>query len=80
MEIRALQAADSREAVSRIYEESWKSAYKGLIHQSYLDSIPSGLWAPSLDQPGSSGRPGRRQADWDSQHRPFPLAGLSGGR
>lgn len=52
MEIRALQEADSRRAVSRIYEESWKFAYRGIIPQSYLDGIPAGLWARSLDQPG----------------------------
>jgi hypothetical protein len=30
MEIRELGVSDDRGAVSRIYEESWKAAYKGI--------------------------------------------------
>lgn len=52
MEIRPLRQTDSRLAVSRVYEESWRWAYRGLIPQSYLDSIPAGRWVPSLDRPG----------------------------
>ena len=51
MEIRRMRPGDSRMDISRIYEESWKSAYKGIIPQTYLDSIPKGRWAPCLDQP-----------------------------
>lgn len=52
MEIRHLKESDDRNAVSRIYEESWKFAYHGIIPQNYLDSIPSGNWAAHLDQNG----------------------------
>ena len=52
MEIRHLQQSDDRNAVSRIYEESWKFAYHGIIPQDYLESIPSGRWAAHLDQDG----------------------------
>ena len=52
MEIRRIRPDDSRMDISRIYEESWKSAYKGIVPQAYLDSIPNGHWAPHLDQPG----------------------------
>lgn len=44
--------ADDRGMVSKVYEESWKSAYRGIIPQEYLDSIPEGRWAPGLDHPG----------------------------
>ena len=52
MEIRPLRNTDDRFAVSRIYEESWKFAYKGMVPQAYLDSIPAGRWAGSLDRAG----------------------------
>ncbi len=39
----------------RIYEESWKSAYRGIVPQDYLDHISAGGWAEILDQ-----------ADWDT--------------
>jgi ribosomal protein S18 acetylase RimI-like enzyme len=38
-------------SISHIYEASWKSAYKGIIPQTYLDSIPTGHWAQALDDP-----------------------------
>ena len=40
MEIREILPSDDRRELSRIYEESWKSAYRGIIPQAYLDSIP----------------------------------------
>lgn len=52
MEIRRLMPSDSRAELSRIYEESWKYAYRGIIPQFYLDSIPSGRWADSVDGEG----------------------------
>lgn len=52
MEIRLLRESDDRHAVSRIYEESWKTAYRNIVPQAYLDSIPAGLWAESLDRAG----------------------------
>ena len=52
MEVRPLRETDGRLAVSRIYEESWRSAYRGIVPQAYLDGIPAGLWAANLDQGG----------------------------
>lgn len=52
MEIRYIMPTDDRRMISKVYEESWKSAYKGIIPQEYLDSIPEGRWAPKLDKQG----------------------------
>ena len=52
MEIRYITPSDDRLAVSRVYEESWKHAYRGIIPQDYLDSIPEGRWAANIDCPG----------------------------
>ncbi|MBP5580930.1 MAG: GNAT family N-acetyltransferase [Ruminococcus sp.] len=52
MMVRRITPADSRMEISRIYEQSWKYAYKGLIPQSYLDSIPEGRWASHCDKAG----------------------------
>lgn len=49
MEIRHTVPDDDRLAISRIYEESWKFAYKNIVPQSYLDSIPTGRWAFCID-------------------------------
>ncbi len=38
--------------ISKVYEESWKSAYKGIIPQDYLASIPKGRWVQGLDNQG----------------------------
>ncbi len=54
MEIRAMTAADDRMMISRVYERSWKFAYRGIIPQDYLDAIPEGRWAPNLDRDGWS--------------------------
>ena len=65
MEIRPLRETDSRLEVSRIYEESWKAACRGIVPQAYLDGIPAGRWAEALDRAG-----------WDT----LVLAGGSGWR
>jgi len=52
MEIRHLEKDDSRLAISRVYEESWKYAYKDIIPGDYLESIPEGSWAAHIDDPG----------------------------
>lgn len=52
MEIRHIRQSDDRFEISRIYEESWKFAYKDIIPQSYLESIPAGSWASDLDKEG----------------------------
>lgn len=54
MEIRKLSPDDDRNALSRVYEESWKHAYRGIIPQDYLDGIPRGQWAASADKPSVS--------------------------
>lgn len=41
-----------RFAISHIYEECWKFAYKDIIPQCYLDSIPDGHWVSNLDKEG----------------------------
>ena len=51
MEIRYIIPTDDRMEISKIYEESWKCAYKGIIPQDYLDSIPNGRWSSILDNP-----------------------------
>lgn len=50
--IRQLTEKDDPLQISNIYEQSWKHAYKGIIPQQFLDSIPSGRWVKSLDTPG----------------------------
>lgn len=52
MEIRHIQRNDDRLAISRIYEESWKFAYKDIIPKTYLESIPAGRWAPNIEKEG----------------------------
>lgn len=51
MEIRFINQTDDKMAISRIYEESWKFAYKNIIPSAYLESIPEGHWVNSLDKP-----------------------------
>lgn len=51
MKIRYLSPADSCEEISSVYEQSWKYAYKGIIPQDYLDSIPKGQWCRAFDNP-----------------------------
>ena len=52
MEIRYIVPEDNRLEISRIYEDSWKYAYKDIAPQAYLDSLPKGAWASRLDTPG----------------------------
>ena len=52
IQIRYIEPTDNRIAISKIYEESWKYAYNGIIPQDYLDSIPEGQWVSNLDNPG----------------------------
>ncbi|MBU5484175.1 GNAT family N-acetyltransferase [Clostridium sp. MSJ-11] len=49
MEIRLMNEQDDCFAISNVYEESWKGAYKGIIPQAYLDSIPKGRWVQFLN-------------------------------
>lgn len=50
MEIRCITRSDDRTAISKIYEESWKYAYQGIVPQEYLDSIPEGRWASHIER------------------------------
>lgn len=50
MEIHYITESDDRFAISKVYEESWKYAYKGIVPQDYLDSIPEGQWASHIEQ------------------------------
>ncbi|MCR5817262.1 MAG: GNAT family N-acetyltransferase [Ruminococcus sp.] len=52
MEIRFSDINDDPYEISNIYESSWKYAYKGIIPQEYLDSIPKGRWAASINKKG----------------------------
>lgn len=52
MEIRYVNAGDSLTEISRIYEKSWKYAYRGIIPQDYLDAIPTGRWADGITRDG----------------------------
>lgn len=52
VEIRAICPEDDRLAVSRVYEESWRYAYRGIVPQDYLDGIPRGRWAHRPDGAG----------------------------
>lgn len=42
MEIRYITKSDDRFVISKVYEESWKYAYQGIVPQDYLTSIPRG--------------------------------------
>ena len=50
MEIRYMTKSDDRHSISKVYEESWKYAYKGIVPQDYLDSISEGQWASHIEQ------------------------------
>ena len=52
LEIRPLRDKDDLSAISHIYEESWKYAYKEILPKEYLDSIPKGRWCTNLKKEG----------------------------
>lgn len=54
MEIRYINKDDNPLEISKIYESSWKYAYKGIIPQDYLSHIPAGQWAGSIHKAGMS--------------------------
>ena len=51
MEIRYAASMDDPLETSKVYEESWKYAYRGIISRDYLDSIPAGRWASVIKNP-----------------------------
>lgn len=52
IEIRYITQNDNLLEISNIYENSWKYAYKNIIPQGYLDSIPTGQWVNSINKVG----------------------------
>lgn len=52
MEIRHITQKDNLLEISSIYERSWKHAYKNMIPQAYLDSIPPGQWVNIANKTG----------------------------
>ena len=52
MKIRFINQNDDLLEISNIYECSWKYAYKNIIPQEYLDSIPKGRWANRITKDG----------------------------
>ena len=52
MEIRPAADTDCFADISAVYEQSWKYAYKNIIPQSYLYSIPSGRWISGINKNG----------------------------
>lgn len=50
LEIRYITESDDRLAISKVYEESWKYAYQGIVPQDYLNSIPKGQWALHIER------------------------------
>ena len=50
LEIRYITESDDMHAVSKVYEESWKYAYQGIVPQGYLDGIPAGQWASRIER------------------------------
>lgn len=51
MEIRYINSFDDRNLISKIYENSWRYAYRGIIPQGYLGKIPNGHWSKNFDIP-----------------------------
>lgn len=52
MEIRPMLPDDDRLALSSIYEESWRWAYRGIVPQTFLDALPVGRWQEFFDDRG----------------------------
>lgn len=48
MEIRRFLESDDIDEVSRVYAQSWKSAYSGIVPQDYLDGIAENRWSQIL--------------------------------
>ena len=48
MEIRRFLKTDNIDNVSRVYAQSWKSAYRGIVPQDYLDNISENKWSKIL--------------------------------
>lgn len=52
MEIRYITKNENLLEIGKLYESSWKYAYKGILPQDYLDHIPMGQWVDSINGAG----------------------------
>ncbi len=52
MEIRYINEADNRNEIRRIYSESWKHAYRGIVPQEFLDAITEDQCGRAIGTPG----------------------------
>ncbi len=50
MEIRYITKNENLPEIGKLYESSWKYAYKGIFPQDYLDRIPKGQWVDSINR------------------------------
>lgn len=50
MEIRKYKEGDSFAAISRVYAMSWKTAYRRIVPQDYLDHLSETRWVPLLQK------------------------------
>jgi len=48
MEIKKVTKKDDFKAIGNIYSSSWKTAYKGIVPQEYLDDLSGDKWSPVL--------------------------------
>jgi len=48
MQIRKITQTDNFNAISRIYALSWKTAYKNIVPQQFLDDLSENRWADIL--------------------------------
>ena len=48
MQVRKVTPEDDFEAIGNVYVQSWKTAYKGMIPQSYLDELTGSGWVHML--------------------------------
>lgn len=52
MEIGKITESDDFDAIGRIYELSWKTAYKNIVPQDYLDSLSNYRWSSAIQTGG----------------------------
>ncbi len=49
MDIKTASIQDVKD-ISRIHASSWKTAYKGIIPQEYLDNLKDDFWVPAFEK------------------------------
>ena len=49
MKIYSPSRAEEKRGASRVLAESWKAAYRGIVPQSYLDSLSEDRWLPVFE-------------------------------